>query len=609
VSFAAAEWLWLLALSPVLAAILALAGWMHRRALRRVFSTQLLERVVPGSVRARRTVRDLATLLGLMLLVVALGEPRFDKAVRTLNLRGTDIVVILDLSRSMDARDVDPSRLERARREIADLGRVVEGDRVGLVVFAGGAYPRLPLTADYKAIDLVVSEVRTDAFDTQGSDLGSALRVALEMLDRSRQEAGQAVLVLSDGEIHDGDDALAAADEAATRGVPIFVMGIGIEAAPIPLSDGRFLTWQGETVTTVPDFEILEQAAKRTGGAFVSSNAGSRDMEQLYAELRRSVQAADRSTQRRETWRSAFQVPLGLATALLMLAAWLGEGRRRFGAAAAVVLALGLASPTVARAADPLQEADQLYRDGKLPQAIDRLVELSLERPEDPDVLERLGAARYRTGDYEGAARAYDQAVRLRGDPGSDAAYNAGNADYLAGKLEDALDRYQRVLEARPDHDGARHNQELVTKEIAARRAMQPPPPPPPQGGGEDQEEESQGDQQEQQESPGDPKEQEPKPGGSPKPSDEQQEEQGEPEQGQGKSDGRQEDQQNPSGDQLGTEQGGQESDASADPQAGEIRGEQEGPITEGQAHRLLDSIEEGSQRMVVQGRPDDKPW
>ncbi|MEZ4239646.1 MAG: VWA domain-containing protein [Myxococcota bacterium] len=298
-SFAEPGWLGWLLLAPVLALILAGAGYWHRRALARVFSARMLERIVPAGVRARRTARDLLAFSGLLLVVVALAEPRFDKAVRTMNLRGTDIVVLLDLSRSMNARDVDPSRLERARREIADLGRVVEGDRIGLVVFAGGAYPRLPLTADFKAVDLVVSEVRTDTFDTQGSDLGAAIRVALDMLDRSRQEAGQALLVLSDGEIHDGDDALGAADEAATRGVPIFVMGIGIEPAPIPTPDGGYLTWKGQTVTSTPDFEILKDAAKRTGGAFVSSNAGSRDMEQLYQTLRRSVRAADRSAQRR----------------------------------------------------------------------------------------------------------------------------------------------------------------------------------------------------------------------------------------------------------------------------------------------------------------------
>ncbi|MEQ1504150.1 MAG: VWA domain-containing protein, partial [Myxococcota bacterium] len=483
-SFAVPGWLGFLALVPLLAALFAVAGWWSRRALRKVFSAELWARVVPIGVRRRRVIRDLAMIAGTALAIVALAEPRFDKAVRTLNVRGTDIVVLLDLSRSMDARDVDPSRLERARREIADLGRQIAGDRVGLVMFAGGAYPRLPLTADFKAVELVVSEASTDAFDSQGSDLGAAIRTALDLLDRSRQDAGQALLVLSDGETHDPDDALAAAKTAADRGVPIFAMGIGIEPSPIPMPDGRFFQFKGERVLTSPDFEILKQAAKLTGGAFVTSNAASRDMEQLYGELRRSVEATERSTQRRETWRSAFQVPLGLSVALLLTGAWIGDGRRRFGAAAAVMLAIGLTAGAPARAADGRAEADELYRQGKYPQAIERYVELSLERPDDPDVFDRLAAARYRAGDYEGAARAYDAASELRGDD-PDTEYNSGNAYYRAGRLEDAERRYDQVLAADPDHEGAKENQALVKEEITARRAAKPKPPP--SGGDQDQ--------------------------------------------------------------------------------------------------------------------------
>lgn len=334
-SFAQPGWLWWILLTPLLAAVFALAAWWQRAALRRVFSRDMLDRVVPGSVRFRRTVRDLTTWAAVPLAIIALAEPRFDKVVRTVTTRGTDIVVLLDLSRSMDARDVDPSRLERARREIADLSRSTEGDRIGLVLFAGGAYPRLPLTEDLKAVDLIVGEAQTDLFDSQGSDLAAAIRVALDLLERSRQEAGQAMLVLSDGEIHDAESALAAADEAAQRHIPVFAMGIGVEPAPIPTRDGRYLTVKGETVTTTPDFDTLKEVARRTGGAFVTSNAGSRDMEQLYAELRRSVTATERSSQRRETWRSAFQLPLGVAVGLLLLGLWLGDGRRPFGSAAA----------------------------------------------------------------------------------------------------------------------------------------------------------------------------------------------------------------------------------------------------------------------------------
>lgn len=616
---------WLLVL-PFLAALLGLAAWLHRRRLTRLFSPVagrgpgMLERVLPRSVRARRGARDVMVVLAFGLAILALAEPRFDKVVRTVKVSGTDLVVLLDLSRSMDARDVDPSRLERARREIADLGRQVEGDRVGLVVFAGGAYPRLPLTADYRALELVVSEVSPDTFDTQGSNLSAAIRTAIELLERSRQEAGQAMLVLSDGETHDPEDALAAAKLAAEKGIPIFTMGIGIEPSRIPLRDGRFLEWQGETVMTSPDFEVLKQVAKTSGGAFVTSNAASQDMESLYQEIRKSVRATERSSQRRETWQSAFQVPLGLSALLLLFGGWLGDGRRAFGAAG-LVLAVGLSLATPARAQDPLQEADRLYQEQKYPQAVEKLVELSLERPDDPTILERLGSARYRAGDYAGAARAFDTAAQLRDDGGADDLFNSGNASYQAGRLEDAQARYDEVLAQQPDHVAAKKNREMVTNEIATRRAQKPPPPPQPGGEDQPQEEPKPGEKQDQdapKPQPGDPKPGEPGADGEPQPGEGDPSDPGEPKEKSGAEQGAGTPRSNDDPEKPGTSGAVDPGQVSEDPKDGEPtdaqgnptgEGEPGGPITSGQAHRLLDSVEEGSQRVVVQGNPEDRPW
>lgn len=598
-TWAEPHWLWLLLGVPALALLLAAAGAWHRYKLRRVLSREMVERILPRSVRGRRTIRDLLVLLGWVGLVLALAEPRFDKQVRTLQVRGTDLVLLLDLSRSMDAVDVDPSRLERARREIADLGRQIEGDRVGLVVFAGGAYPRLPLTADFRALQLVVGEAATDTFDTQGSNLGAAIRAGVELLERSQEQAGQALLVLSDGETHQPDDAIAAANEAAAKNIPIFAVGIGERPSPIPLPDGRMLQWRGETVSTEPDFDTMQQVAKLTGGAFVTSSAGPRDMEQLYAEIRKSVKAAERTSQQRETYRSAYQFPLGLGFLALLGAAWLGEGRRagRQGTALAVALLLvGLASPA-ARAADPLAEADALYRAQKYPQAVEKLVELSLSRPDDPDVLDRLGSARYRAGDFEGAARAFDRAVELGGTE-SDALYNAGNAHYYAGRLEDALARYDQALQGDPDHAPAKHNRELVAAELEARRTAQPPPPP---KSGDSDENEGSGDESE----PKDPKDSDDQKEGKSgsqggEPQDEGQA--GEPK------DGPDEPGSSSAVDPGQVNEPGQGEPGEPTSGGGQL-GEREGPITAGQAERLLESVEEGSQRTVVQGRPESKPW
>lgn len=624
---------WALLLVPVavlLAAVVGAASWRHRAGLRKVLSPVLFERVLPRSVRRRRTVRDLLGLVATVAAVVALAEPRMDQQLRTVKARGTDIVLLLDLSRSMDARDVDPSRLGRARRELQDLGRMLEGDRVGLVVFAGGAFPRLPLTNDFKAIQLVVDESGTDTFDTQGSNLGAAIDAGLELLERSESQAGRALLVLSDGETHDPERALEAAQKASDAGVAVYAMGIGVEEAPIPMRDGSFLQYEGKVATTSPDFEILRQVAEKTGGAFVTSNASSRDMEGLYAALRQTVRAVEREAQQRQTFESAFQVPLAVAALAWLVAAWLGDGRRRYGAALALVVAVGLAVSTPASAADPLAEADELYRAQKFPQAAEKLLELSLRHPGDPELLDRLAAARYRAGDFEGAARAWDQAAQA-GD--GDALFNAGNAHYMAGRLEEAVERYDQVLSADPDNEAATRNKDLVSREIESRRAKKPPPPPKPDDGDRKDGEGGQGSQPQPQDgsSDGQPEQgdqgqgDQPQPQqGSPKdgePSD------GQPKPGQGSPDGQPSQPQDPSssGSQSSSGQekadsepvdpsrvgsdGQEEGSPDGAPAQGGSQGQADGPMTQAQADRLLDSVDEGQPRTMVQGVAEGKPW
>lgn len=617
-TWALPQWLAALAAVPVLAVLWGLAGRRHHRALGRVFGAEVLLRVLPRSVRRRRAVRDLLCLLGLAGVVLALAEPRFGKEIRTLRARGIDLVIALDLSRSMDAKDVDPSRLERARREIADLAAVLEGDRVGLVVYAGAAYPRLPLTSDLVALQLVVSESTTDAFQAQGSNLAEALEVAGTLLSAGDAQAGKAVLVLSDGEVHEAEAALEAAQALAVEGIAVYAMGIGREPAPIPLDNGSWLQDGGQIVTSTPDGTVLKEVARATGGAYVSSVASEQDIEQLYrGEIRGRLRAVERSTSQRETWRSGFQWPLGVGTIALLLAAWLGDGRRLWGAAA-VVLAVALTAPT-AHAAAPAYEADQLFRQGEYGRAAQRLTELSLEHPDDVALLERLGAARYRAGDHAGAARAWEEADALSGGERTDALFNAGNAHYASGKLEDARARYDEVLEREPEHGGAERNRELVRAEIEERRKVKPPPPP--KQGGDDRESDKPKPGQDEQESedPSNSGEGSAEDGSS-EPTD------GEPGEGEpGSADGEPNSDGGAPPGQQGSGSGGPDGPESPTADLGEVQDTEDSeptgaggagapgadaqPITAAQAHRLLDAIEEGAQRVVVTGDHAGKPW
>lgn len=648
-SWALPMWLWGLAGVLALAGLVIAMGRHHRQRLSSVFNGALLERVWPASVRRRRVVRDVLMLFGMTCLVLALAEPRFGKQLQEIKADGVDLVLVVDLSSSMNAQDIDPSRLERARRKILDLIEMLEGDRVGLVIYAGGAYPRMPLTHDYRALELLVRELDTRTFQAQGSALDEAIRQAKGLLDNSDSDAGSAILVLTDGEVHRPDDAVAAGREAASAGIAVFGLIIGKEAAPIPHGDGTWVTDPStrQRAMSTPTVDVMTEIARVSGGAVVQSVPSNMDIQRLYVEeIRGRVRAAHNTTTQREAWTTAFHWPLGLGVMLLIASSWIGDGRRR-GLLAVMLLAFSIVSSAPAHA-QSVREADGLYRDGKFSEAADMLTELSLESPDDADLLHRLAAARYRAGDYPGAARAFSRQAELTQDP--DAEFNAGNAWYQSGELDQAVDRYQRALEMDPEHPGATANQQLVASEIQQRRLQQQQQQQQGEQGdqsedqqqGEQSEDQQQGDQSESQDQQGEQGEQQESDGEQQEQSEgQQQQQQGDQSEDQQPSDQQQQDGtsgESPEDDGTRGEEEGEDAqtkledvdgeDEQSEDQQGEGEGEetedesegdgsasgsaedgQQGDMSAAQADRVLDGVEEGRPRVVVPGERGEKPW
>ena len=622
-------WAWLAFPAMVLFAVgLVLLGMWHRNRLKRVFSARLYRQVLPRSVVIRRTMRDVAIVMGIGAGLFALAGPQLGKEIISVREAGLDIILAVDLSRSMDCRDIDPSRLERARREILDLIEILEGDRVGLVIFAGGAYPRMPLSRDRDALRTLVGEMNTAIFEAQGSNLAEAIHVSVELLGE-RSEAGQAILIISDGEAHDIDQALKTAREAAAADIQVYALGVGNKAAPVPSGPGTYLTENGQTVLSKPNPAILADLARAGGGAYVQSVASALDMEQLYRDgIRRNLNAAESESRQREIPRSDYQWPLGVALIILILGGWIGEGHRRWGAAVAVGLAILLATANPAFASN-LADGDALYRAEKYNQAVDVFTELSMSNPSDPEVFGRLAAARYRAGDFHGAARAWENQSELLGNRVVDADFNAGNAHYRSGSLEEALNSYDRVLARQPTHEKASRNQGVVRQELEARRMVKQKQQQQEQQSGEgESEEKPSGDKQEgegSQEQGGEPSTEE---GDQAKQSGDRSKEGTSDEQGkQGKKERKSGDQtaeQDKSSSASDQEKEDPERDAGTadldnleDGGEGETQGDGgktaadslTGPITEASAEKLLEGVEEGRPRVRIPGRSKGNPW
>lgn len=312
----------LLALLAVPAAV-ALFAWAaaRRREALAAFAGPEQARSAEGLARRRRRQAALV-VLALGALALALAGPRYGLQQREARQEGLDLVIALDLSNSMRAEDVAPSRLERAKFEIGRLLEGLAGSRVGLVIFAGEAFLQCPLTTDFGALRLFLEAAEPDLIPTQGTDFAEMLRAALQALEPDEAEGEprtRALLVVSDGEDHSEGfrSALASAREA---GIALFAAGVGTpEGAPIPLRRGGRLVGhktdrRGEVITT----RLVEGSLRRLaeGGAYVRLGHEGGDLGDLsgaLARLERSVLAAEAL----EAHAERFQWPLALALLLL----------------------------------------------------------------------------------------------------------------------------------------------------------------------------------------------------------------------------------------------------------------------------------------------------
>jgi Ca-activated chloride channel family protein len=242
-------------------------------------------------------------------------------------------MIVLDVSRSMLVKDVEPDRLERAKREISDFIRVVQGDRVGLVAFAGAAFTQCPLTLDYGALAMFLTALSPDMVPVPGTDLAVALQTAMSSFDAT-SATDKVILFITDGEDNE-NRGFQAAREAAKRGIKIFVFGIGDPSGgPIPSADGKGgfkKDAEGQLVVSRLNEEGLKEIASATGGTYVRSVAGDLDLDILYFEgIKERTKAADLKSGKIKVYEERFPLFVMLAFILLMLEGLIREaGKER----------------------------------------------------------------------------------------------------------------------------------------------------------------------------------------------------------------------------------------------------------------------------------------
>lgn len=323
------EYLYLLLIIPVLAFLNLLFTLQKRKALKRFGNPELVSHLMPDVSIFRPVAKFYLLLLALMSIIFMLAAPQFGTRLQTVQRSGIEVIVALDVSNSMNARDIEPSRLERAKQAIIRLTDRLVNDRIGLIVFAGQAYTQLPITSDYASAKMFISNITTDIVPTQGTAIGAAINLAINSFT-DLEEVNRAIIVITDGENHE-DDAVGAARKAAEKGIKVYTVGMGSpDGGPIPLGGtGNFLRDRdGNVVITKLDEQMLAQIAAAGNGEYISANNIRAGINKLMNELS-DLEKAEFETKIYTDFEDQFQYLALLALFILIIDFMILERKNR----------------------------------------------------------------------------------------------------------------------------------------------------------------------------------------------------------------------------------------------------------------------------------------
>ena len=467
---------------PALAALLVWAQLRSDALISRIVAPRLRDQLASGASRPLRILRACLLLLALTAAILALARPQKGYIEHEVRQDGRDIIIAMDVSKSMLATDLAPTRLERAKLFAYDLIKLVPGDRVGLIAFAGSAFLQTPLTQDRTALSAAIDELDTDIIPRGGTNIAEAIRLAQEAFGKGEGHT-RALVILTDGEELE-DDVLVAARKA--EGIRIFTVGVGTpEGSLIPVRDahGRqdFVRDQaGKPVTTKLDTAKLTEIARITGGFYTPLGADTAN--EIYRRGILEVERIERESLASRTPIERYQWPLGAAIASLVLWMLVGERRRRAGyqslmrtvSGTTAAFVLLLATDTSVFAASGVEA----YQAGDYAEAAKDFATRLKHSPDSPTLLFNLGATAYKQNNFSAAVEYFSSVLAssaLTHAQRTAATYNLANAltrrgettQEIEAKRADwtsAIDHYETVIQNESDNTQAKENLEMVKK-------------------------------------------------------------------------------------------------------------------------------------------------
>ena len=310
-------YLWMLLIIPILVLMRFIVWRKRKRNLRKFGDSSLLKEMMPDVSKYRPTIKFCLLLSAITILIFMIARPQVGSKISHEKREGIEVLIALDISNSMMAQDVIPSRLEKSKLLIEDLVDHFTNDKVGLVVFAGDAFVQLPITNDYVSAKMFLQNINPSLITTQGTDLARAISLSQSCFTQ-REHIGRAIIVITDGEDHEGG-ALEAAREAYKKGINVFILGVGTsKGAPIPDGNGGYLKDNsGQTVLSALNEQMCQQVAKAGNGVYIHVDNTSDAQERLNKELSK-LQSGISDTVVYSEYNEQFQI-FGIILLLLLI--------------------------------------------------------------------------------------------------------------------------------------------------------------------------------------------------------------------------------------------------------------------------------------------------
>lgn len=321
-------WFWALVIIPVIILLFLTLQFWRYRVQNKFADKQLLNRLSPNKSIFKSVLKVLFLCLAFLCLTIALINPKIGTKLETVKREGVDIVFAVDVSKSMLAEDIAPNRLEKAKQLVTQIINNLASDRVGIIAYAGKAFPQLPITTDYASAKMFLQSMNTDMLSSQGTAINEAIKLAKTYFD-DEEQTNRVLIIISDGEDHN-EEASAVADEANEEGIRIFTIGVGdVKGGPIPEKrNGVVLNYkkdnQGETVITKLNEETLKSIAQEANGAYINGKNTNEVVESIR-EILNTMDKTEFEAKQFADFKDQFQWFLGFGIFFLLVDIFLLE--------------------------------------------------------------------------------------------------------------------------------------------------------------------------------------------------------------------------------------------------------------------------------------------